>query len=82
MLTVILQCFLQHGFLLNLNREISRLNYRIYTDAIKAKLIPPEFEQGKSQPERLIALRDLVVRQMQTINSLNTSGLPKMGTEK
>ena len=26
----------------NLNREISRLNYRIHTDAIKDNLIPPE----------------------------------------
>lgn len=26
----------------NLNREISKLNYRIHTDAIKEKLIPPE----------------------------------------
>lgn len=26
----------------NLNREISKLNYRIYTDAIKTNLIPPE----------------------------------------
>ena len=26
----------------NLNREISKLNYRIHTDAIKANLIPPE----------------------------------------
>lgn len=26
----------------NLNREISKLNYRIHTDAIKENLIPPE----------------------------------------
>lgn len=26
----------------NLNREISKLNYKIHTDAIKEKLIPPE----------------------------------------
>ena len=26
----------------NLNREISKLNYRIHTDAIKTNLIPPE----------------------------------------
>ena len=29
----------------NLNREISKLNYRIHTDAIKKKLIPPELTQ-------------------------------------
>ncbi|MDI6914487.1 MAG: KilA-N domain-containing protein [Desulfitobacteriaceae bacterium] len=28
----------------NLNREISKLNYRIHTDAIKENLIPPELE--------------------------------------
>ena len=39
-------------------------------------------EQGKSQPERLIALHDLAVRQMQTMESLNTSGLPQRGIEK
>ena len=26
----------------NLNREISKLNYRIYTDTIKENFIPPE----------------------------------------
>ena len=128
----------------NLNREISKLNYHIHTDAIKSNLIPPELkleqisftyaseadllnvalfgktakqwrtenadkkgnirdyatlnqllvlanmesynailiEQGKSQPERLIALHDLAVRQMQTMDSLNTSGLPRIGTDK
>mgnify|MGYP003429535084 FL=1 len=29
----------------NLNREISKLNYRIHTDAIKDNLIPPELTQ-------------------------------------
>ena len=29
----------------NLNREISKLNYRIHTDAIKGNLIPPELTQ-------------------------------------
>ena len=29
----------------NLNREISKLNYRIHTDAIKNNLIPPELTQ-------------------------------------
>ena len=128
----------------NLNREISKLNYRIHTDAIKSNLIPPELtpeqisftyaseadllnvalfgktakqwrtenpdkkgnirdyatlnqllvlanmesynailiEQGKSQPERLISLHDLAVRQMHTMESLNTSGLPQIGTDK
>ncbi|MCM1267652.1 MAG: hypothetical protein NC302_07075 [Bacteroidales bacterium] len=39
-------------------------------------------EQGKEQSERLIALRDLAVRQMRTMESLNTSGLPQVGVYK
>ena len=128
----------------NLNREISKLNYHIHTDAIKSNLIPPELtpeqisftyaseadllnvalfgktakqwrtenpdkkgnirdhatlnqllvlanmesynailiEQGKKQSERLILLRELAMRQMQTMESLNTSGLPQIGTDK
>lgn len=31
----------------NLNREITKLNYRIHTDAIKNNLIPPELTQGQ-----------------------------------
>ncbi len=31
----------------NLNREISKLNYRIHTDAIKAHLIPPELTKAQ-----------------------------------
>lgn len=31
----------------NLNREISKLNYRIHTDAIKENLIPPELTQNQ-----------------------------------
>ena len=31
----------------NLNREISRLNYRIHTDAIKDNLIPPELTSAQ-----------------------------------
>ena len=128
----------------NLNREISKLNYRIHTDAIKSNLIPPDLtqeqigftyaseadllnvalfgktakqwrtvnadkkgnirdyatlnqllvlanmesynailiEQRKPQPERLIVLHNLAVRQMQTMNSLNTSGLPQLGEDQ
>ena len=39
-------------------------------------------EQGKKQSERLILLRELAMRQMQTIESLNTSGLPQIVTDK
>ncbi len=31
----------------NLNREISKLNYRIHTDAIKENLIPPELTSAQ-----------------------------------
>ena len=124
----------------NLNREISKLNYRIHTDAIKANLLPPELtreqisftyaseadmlnvalfgktakewreentdkkgnirdyatlnqllvlanmesynailiEQGKKQSERVVALRELAVKQMQTMEALNVSGLPQI----
>ena len=128
----------------NLNREISKLNYHIHTDAIKSNLIPPELtpeqisytyaseadllnvalfgktakqwrtensdkkgnirdhatlnqllvlanmesynailiEQGKEQSERLILLRELAMRQMQTMEYVNISRLPQRGTDK
>ncbi|SCJ94807.1 KilA-N domain [uncultured Eubacterium sp.] len=121
----------------NLNREISKLNYRIHTDAIKENLLPPELtktqvaytyaneadllnvalfgktakewrdinpdkkgnmrdeanlnqllilanmesynavliEQGKLQSERLVLLRDLAIKQMQTMESLSKNSL-------
>ena len=120
----------------NLNREIAKLNYRIHTDAIKDKLIPPEqisfkyaseadmlnvalfgmtakqwrdanpdkkgnmrdeatlnqllvlanmenynailIEQGKPQSERLVQLRELAVRQMQTLTVISIDNLPKL----
>ena len=31
----------------NLNRELSKLNYRIHTDAIKTNLLPPELTQSQ-----------------------------------
>ena len=124
----------------NLNRENSKLNYRIHTDAIKDNLIPPELtkeqiaytyaneadllkvalfgttakqwremnpdkkgnmrddatlnqllvlsnmesynavliEQGKTQSERLVLLRDLAVKQMKTMESLTTTGLDRL----
>lgn len=124
----------------NLNREISKLNYRIHTDAIKENLIPPELtplqitytyaseadmlnvalygqtakqwrdenpgkpgnirdystinqllvlanmesynailiEQGLSQSERLVQLRQLAVKQLQSLESLNVR-LPELG---
>ena len=122
----------------NLNREISKLNYRIHTDAIRDILIPDDLtpdqisftyaseadvlnmalfgktakmwrdenpkrkgnirdyatisqllvlsnmesynailiEQGKSQSERLVLLRNMAVNQMQTLASLDISNYP------
>ena len=119
----------------NLNRALSKVNYRIHTDAVKENLIPPELtpeqiaytyaseadllnvalfgqtakqwknnnpskkgnvrddanlnqllvlanmesynailiEQGKSQSERLILLRNLAIKQMDTLSSINLS---------
>ena len=121
----------------NLNRALSKVNYRIHTDAVKENLIPPELtpeqiaytyaseadllnvalfgqtakqwknnnpgkkgnvrddanlnqllvlanmesynailiEQGKSQSERLILLRNLAIRQMDTLASTNLSAV-------
>ena len=128
----------------NLNREITKLNYRIHTDAVKAYLIPPELtaeqisytyaseadlinvalfgktakqwrdanphekgnmrdqaslnqllvlanmesynailiEQGKPQSERLVLLRTLAVRQMQTLANISTENLPLLPGEQ
>jgi len=122
----------------NLNREISKLNYKIHTDAIKANLIPSELTkmqisykyaneadllnvvlfgktakqwrsenpnkkenmrdfatikqllvlsnlesynailitQGKNQEERMRLLRQLVIQQLQTLESLTEKNLP------
>ncbi|MDO4986707.1 MAG: KilA-N domain-containing protein [Candidatus Saccharibacteria bacterium] len=121
----------------NLNREVSKLNYKIHTNAIKANLIPPELtpvqihftyaneadllnmalfgqtarewrevnpkkkgnirdyaeinqllilaniesynailiEQGKNQSERLVLLREMVKRQLNTLSSLDNNTL-------
>ena len=75
----------------NLNREISKLNYRIHTDAIKDNLIPPEnlesynavlISQGKNQKERMELLRKLAVQQLQTLENVSLNNLPKIEKEK
>ena len=124
----------------NLNREISKLNYRIHTDAIKENLLPQELtakqvsftyadeadmlnvvlfgetakewreanadkngnmrdyasinellvlanlesynailiKQGKSQEERMLLLRELVVQQLKTLAAVGTSNLSRI----
>ena len=121
----------------NLHRELSKINYRIHTDAIKENLIPPELtkiqvsmkyaneadmlnvavfgmtakqwreknpdkkgnvrddaninqllvlanmesynailiEEGKSQSERLVVIRNSVVKQLVTLESIATKGM-------
>lgn len=123
----------------NLNREISKLNYKIHTDAIKENLIPAELtpnqiaftyaneadllnvalfgmtakqwrdnnpdkkgnirdyatlnqllvlsnmenynaimiDQGKPQPERIVALHKMAVKQLETLSKLSIENLPK-----
>ncbi|MBP5758758.1 MAG: KilA-N domain-containing protein [Bacteroidales bacterium] len=124
----------------NLNREISKLNYRVHTDAIQQNLLPPELtkeqqsyvyadeadvlnvalfgvtaaqwrmrnpghkgnirdyatlqqllvlsnmeshnalliEQKRPQNERLQALRQMAIKQLQTLTSLDISNLPQL----
>ena len=124
----------------NLNREISKLNYRIHTDAIKENLLPQELtakqvsftyadeddmlnvvlfgetakewreanadkngnmrdyasinellvlanlesynailiKQGKSQKERMLLLRELVVQQLKTLAAVGTNNLSRI----
>lgn len=123
----------------NLNREISKLNYKIHTDAIKENLIPVELtpnqiaftyaneadllnvalfgvtakqwrdnnldkkgnirdyatlnqllvlsnmenynaimiDQGKPQSERIVALHEMAVKQLETLSKLSIENLPK-----
>ena len=44
----------------NLNREISKLNYRIHTDAIKKNLIPPELTQWQISNTYAKNIRDFI----------------------
>lgn len=128
----------------NLHRELSKINYRIHTDAIKENLIPPELtssqismkyaseadmlnvavfgltakqwrekntgkkgnirdeaninqllvlanmesynailiEQGKNQSERLVMIRDSVVKQLETLKSISAKELPELKEKK
>ena len=124
----------------NLNREISKLNYRVHTDAIKQNILPPELtreqqsyvyadeadvlnvalfgitaaqwrsqnagkkgnirdyatiqqllvlanmesynalliDQKQPQPVRLQALRQMAIRQLQTLSALDVTALPQL----
>ena len=71
----------------NLNREISKLNYMIHTDAIKDNLIPPEnlesynavlISQGKNQKERMELLRQLAIQQLQTLEMVSLNNFVEL----
>lgn len=128
----------------NLHRELSKINYRIHTDAIKGNLIPPKLtssqismkyaseadmlnvavfgktagqwreensgrkgnlrdeaninqllvlsnmesynailiEQGKSQSDRLVMIRDAVVKQFETLKSISTATMQQIEKKK
>ena len=64
----------------NLNRALSKVNYRIHTDAVKENLIPPELTPEQiaytyvSEADILnVAL--LAIRQMDTLASINLSAV-------
>lgn len=63
-----------------MNRALSKVNYRIHTDAVKENLIPPELTPEQiaytyvSEADLLnVAL--LAIRQMDTLASINLSAV-------
>lgn len=70
----------------NLNREISKLNYRIHTDAIKENLFPYELTAkqmsftyaDEAGSERMVLLRELVMQQLQTLAAVSTNNLSRI----
>lgn len=54
----------------NLNQLLVLSNMESYNAVL--------IEQGKTQSERLVLLRDLAVKQMKTMESLSTAGLNKL----
>ena len=71
----------------NLNRELSKLNYRIHTDAIKANLIPPELTSAQisytyaSEADMLnVVLFGKTARQWQDENQNETGNIRDQAT--
>jgi len=71
-------------------RELSKINYRIHTDAIKANLIPAEvtreqaamiyavfINDGLPQSERLIKLNQIAIQQMRVLEDVGGRKLLK-----
>jgi hypothetical protein len=71
-------------------RELSKINYRIHTDAIKSRLIPDEvtreqaniiyavlINDGMPQGERLVKLNQIAIQQMQVLEENSGRNLLK-----
>jgi hypothetical protein len=64
----------------NLNRALSKVNYRIHTDAMKENLIPPELTPEQiaytyAGEADLLNVALLAIRQMDTLASINLSAV-------
>ena len=61
-----------------MNRALSKVNYRIHTDAVKENLIPPELTPEQiaytyAGEADLLNVALLAIRQMDTLASINLS---------
>ena len=64
----------------NLNRALSKVNYRIHTDAVKENLIPPELTPEQiaytyASEADILNVALLAIRQMDTLVSINLSAV-------
>ena len=64
----------------NLNRALSKVNYRIHTDAVKENLIPPELPPEQiaytyASEADILNVALLAIRQMDTLASINLSAV-------
>ena len=64
----------------NLNRALSKVNYRIHTDAVKENLIPPELTPEQiaytyASEADILNVALLAIRQMDTLASINLSAV-------
>lgn len=60
----------------DIRRNLTKINYRIHTDAIKANLIPPQLTQA----ERLTLLNQTAIQQMRLL--LADTGVRQLGGKK
>ena len=64
----------------NLNRALSKVNYRIHTNAVKENLIPPELTPEQiaytyASEADILNVALLAIRQMDTLASINLSAV-------